>query len=115
MTLVEYSGQSAHRGATSTSDPTERNELVALPKLRRGPNLEFAIAALVALGPVILSIRGTPVSPLWSGIIWLLVYICTVPAIFSLRIRFVFKVVLCIALLLAGFAAWQATSAWVEK
>ena len=84
-------------------------------KIRRGPNLEFAIAALVALGPVILSIRGTPVSPLWSGIIWLQVYIFTVHAIFSLRIRFMFKLVLCITLLLAGFAAWQATSTWIEK
>ena len=94
---------------------TERNELMTFSKIRRGPNLEFAIAALVALGPVILSIRGAPVSPVLSGIIWLLVYTFTVHAIFSLRVHYVFKIVLCIVLLLAGFSAWQATSTWVEK
>ena len=88
--------------------------MVTLPKIRRGPNLEFALASLAALGPVILSIRGTPVSPILSGIIWLLVYTFTVHAIFSLRIRFVFRIVLSIALFLAGFAAWQATSTWLE-
>ena len=81
----------------------------------RGPNLEFAMAALAALGPVILSVRGVPVSPVWSGIIWLLVYILTVHAIFSLRISFAFRIGLSIALLIVGFAAWQVTSTWIEK
>lgn len=107
-------GQSVYRGAMYISG-LYGEELVTLPKIRRGPNFEFAIAALVALGPVILSIRGAPVSPFWSGIIWLLVYIFTVHALFSLRVRFVIKIVLSIALLIVGFAAWQATSTWIEK
>ena len=88
---------------------------MTLRKIPRGPNVEFAIAALAALGPALLSMQGVPISPVWNSLIWLLVYSLTVHAILSLRGHFAVKLVLCIVALLLCFAAWQGTSTWIVR